>query len=99
MTSTAFLVDGDIETHVALWQRDLGAVRRLAAWGFASTALARFEIVAAVGNVRSQRVAEKAGAVREGVLRSRLWLFEVPHDAVIYSIVQGSRPSPLPGPW
>ena len=75
------------------------AVRRLAAWGFASTALARFEIVAAVGNVRSQRVAEKAGAVREGVLRSRLWLFEVPHDAVIYSIVQGSRPSPLPGPW
>jgi integrase/recombinase XerC len=30
MTSTAFLVDGDIETHVALWQRDLGAVRRLA---------------------------------------------------------------------
>jgi ribosomal-protein-serine acetyltransferase len=63
------------------------AARELAAWGFANTELRRFEIVAAVGNVRSQRVAEKAGAVREGVLRSRLWLFEVPHDAVIYSIV------------
>lgn len=31
MTSTAFLVDADIEKLIAKWQRDLGAVRRLAA--------------------------------------------------------------------
>jgi integrase/recombinase XerC len=31
MSSTAFLVDADIDRHIALWQRDLGAVRRLAA--------------------------------------------------------------------
>ncbi len=31
MAGTALLVDGDIERLVALWQRDLGAVRRLAA--------------------------------------------------------------------
>ena len=64
------------------------AVRNLAAWGFAATELCRFEIVVAIENVRSQRVAEKVGALREGVLKSRLWLYEVPHDAVIYSIVR-----------
>jgi integrase/recombinase XerC len=31
MTSTAFAVDAGIERHIASWQRDLGAVRRLAA--------------------------------------------------------------------
>lgn len=31
MSSTAFLVDSDIDTALALWQRDIGAVRRLAA--------------------------------------------------------------------
>ena len=30
MTSTAFLIDAEMERLVALWQRDLGAVRRLA---------------------------------------------------------------------
>ena len=64
------------------------AVRRLAAWAFSGTLLHRLEIVVAVENERSQRVAEKAGAVREGVLRGRLWLYEVPHDAVVYSIVR-----------
>jgi ribosomal-protein-serine acetyltransferase len=64
------------------------AVRRLAAWAFAGTELHRLEIVVAVENARSQRVAEKAGAAREGILKSRLWLYEVPHDAVLYSLVR-----------
>lgn len=78
------------------------AVRRLAAWAFAHTDLVRLEIVAAVGNVASRRVAEKAGAAREGVARSRLLVHGVVHDAVIYSLVRepqgtggggsGSRP-------
>ncbi len=68
------------------------AARLAAAWAFENLALIRIEILAAVGNVRSQRVAENAGAVREGVLRSRLLLHGVPHDAVLFSIL---RPAPL----
>jgi len=44
--------------------------------------------VIAVGNSRSQRVAEKIGATREGVLRSRLVLPSGPSDAVMYSLVR-----------
>lgn len=64
------------------------AVRRLAAFAFGSTDLIRLEIVCAVDNVRSQRAAEKSGAIREGTLRHRLLLHGRPHDAVMYSIVR-----------
>ena len=64
------------------------AVRLLADWAFRETDLLRLEIVAAVGNRRSQRVAEKAGAIREGVLRDRLLLHGQPHDVVIYAILR-----------
>src|SRR5262245_4733322 len=50
------------------------AVRQLAAWAFANTDLVRLEIVVAAGNRASIRVAEKSGAVREGIARSRLVL-------------------------
>ena len=66
------------------------AVRALATWAFANTALARLEIVAAVGNTRSQRAAEKAGAQREGILRARLMVHGQPSDAVMYSIVRSA---------
>lgn len=64
------------------------AVGLAAAWAFAHTELVRLEIIAAVGNRASQRVAEKAGAHREGVLRQRLQLHGVWHDAVMSSIVR-----------
>ena len=64
------------------------AVRLLSTWGFANTALQRLEIVAAVGNTRSQRVAEKSGARREGIFPSRLYLHDRAHDAVVYSFVR-----------
>lgn len=64
------------------------AVQTLAQWAFANTNLERLEIVVAIGNTRSQRVAEKAGAHREGILRSRLFIHDRPHDAVLYSIVR-----------
>jgi ribosomal-protein-serine acetyltransferase len=66
------------------------AVRQLAAFAFRDTDLHRLEIVVAVGNDRSQRVAERAGAVREGVLRGRLLLRGIPVDAVMYSLVRGA---------
>jgi RimJ/RimL family protein N-acetyltransferase len=64
------------------------AVRLTAELVFGTTDLVRLEIVCAVGNRRSQRVAEAAGAVREGVLRNRLLLHGVPVDAVMYSLVR-----------
>ncbi|MGV8039064.1 MAG: GNAT family N-acetyltransferase [Thermoanaerobaculaceae bacterium] len=67
------------------------AVRMLANWVFDNTELQRLEIVVAVGNATSQRVAEKAGALREGVLRARLRIHGAFHDAVMYSLV---RPEP-----
>jgi len=63
------------------------AVRLLARFGFEELGLGRIELVAAVGNTASQRVAEKAGAHREGVLRRRLCLHDEYHDAVMYSLI------------
>jgi ribosomal-protein-serine acetyltransferase len=65
------------------------AARLLAKWGFEALLLNRIEIYVAVGNVRSLRVAEKAGARREGVLRNRLMLHGKAHDAVMHSLIPG----------
>lgn len=65
------------------------AAARLAAdYAFEKTDLIRLEIVCAVGNIRSQRVAEKLGAMREGVLRHRLFLPSGPSDAVMFSLLR-----------
>lgn len=64
------------------------AVALAARFAFLNTDLIRLEIVCAVGNRRSQRVAEKVGAQREGILRDRLLLHGAPHDAVMYSLVK-----------
>ena len=63
------------------------AARLIAKFGFEELKLARLEIVAAVGNQRSQRVAERIGATREGVLRNRLTLGGKQVDAVMYSLI------------
>ena len=67
------------------------AVRLLSDWAFANTDLQRLEIVVALGNERSLRVAEKTGAVREGILRSKIRVFDRFYDAVIYSILRGDQ--------
>ena len=70
------------------------AVRELVRWTFAHTTLNRLEIVAALGNTRSQRVAEKVGAERDGVLKQRLFLQGKPCDAVMYSLVRARSAGP-----
>jgi len=67
------------------------ATRRLVEWAFENTELDRLEIVAAVGNIPSLRVAAKSGAVWEGVMRGRLRLSGALHDAVLFSIIRGDR--------
>ena len=64
------------------------AAQLTAKWAFEHTDLVRIEIVAATGNVASQRVAERAGALREGVLRSRLFGRGEFQDAVVFSMVR-----------
>jgi RimJ/RimL family protein N-acetyltransferase len=65
------------------------AARRVCQWAFANTSLNRLEILMAVSNVPSQRVALKLNAHYEGRLRSRLLLTNGPSDAFVYSIVRG----------
>lgn len=65
------------------------AARLVARFGFEALGLHRIEIVTALDNVASQRVAEKAGAVREGVLRKRIAGGATPQDAIMFSLVPG----------
>jgi ribosomal-protein-serine acetyltransferase len=63
------------------------AVRLAAEFAFTELKLHRLEIITAVENSFSQRVAEKVGAVKEGLLRRRLLLYGEPRDGVLYSLV------------
>ena len=63
------------------------AARLVAQFGFEELGLHRIEIIAAIPNIASQRVAEKIGAVREAVLRKRLLIRGQSQDAVLFSLV------------
>ncbi|MFG1701469.1 GNAT family N-acetyltransferase [Nonomuraea sp. NPDC049309] len=71
----------------APWARGNGyaaeAVRAVARWLFDRHGFARLQLRAATVNTASQRVAEKAGFVREGVARSSL----AGEDLVVYSLI------------
>lgn len=59
----------------------------LARFAFNELKLNRVEIIVAIDNIASLRVAEKAGAVKEGVLRNGLTINGRPHDAVMFSLI------------
>jgi ribosomal-protein-serine acetyltransferase len=63
------------------------AAALLAQFGFAQLGLIRIEIFVAAGNIVSQRVAEKVGASREGLLRNRLLIRGEPRDAYVFSLI------------
>jgi RimJ/RimL family protein N-acetyltransferase len=60
------------------------AVRLICAWGFQKLGLQRIELLAAIGNPASQRVAERAGFTREAVLRSAWVGRDGRHDMVCF---------------
>jgi ribosomal-protein-serine acetyltransferase len=65
-----------------------GRAARLAAkFGFEQMGLIRVEVVIAVENAASLKVAEKSGAHREGILRERIVIRDKAHDAVMFSFV------------
>ena len=59
----------------------------VAQFGFQYLGLQRVEIVAAEENWASRRVAEKAGAIFEGILRRRLKIGDKNLDAAMYSLI------------
>ena len=63
------------------------AVKLLARFAFDQLSLNRVEIVVALENAKSRRVAEKVGARQEGILRKRIAVRGTVHDAVMYSLV------------
>lgn len=70
------------------------ATRLLARYGFETLGLQRIEIVIAVGNLASLRVAEKVGAEREGLLRNRIYVNNAFHDAFMHSLIPSDLDQP-----
>jgi RimJ/RimL family protein N-acetyltransferase len=65
-----------------------GRAAKLAArFGFENAGLVRAEIVVAVGNQKSVRVAAKLGAHYEGILLNRMVVGKSVYDAHMYSII------------
>lgn len=64
------------------------AVRQLIRFAFAETGLVRLEIVVAVGNRASARVAEKVGALPEGIAHDRIYLQGGDHDAWMFALLR-----------
>ena len=81
--------------NVGYWVRTLhhgqgiaGHAARLAVrFGFENVGLIRAEIVVAVGNEASRRVAEKIGAHYEGILLNRMVIGKSVCDAHMYSLI------------
>ncbi len=62
-------------------------VRLLVQFGFEKLKLNRIEVKAAVGNTASQRVVEKIGAKREGILRNSMVVHDRVYDMVLFSLI------------
>lgn len=62
------------------------AAMMAAKFGLINLGFNRIEIICAIDNKASSRVAHKLGAKKEGVLRNRLLINEKIHDAYLYSL-------------
>jgi len=90
---------GEIGYWTAPWARGRGvatrAVRLLAAWACEEFALRRIELVIAVQNEPSNRVAELAGFTREGTLRQYREAKGVWRDHHMWSLLATELDSPV----
>lgn len=75
----------------APWVRGRGvtttAVRLLASWALTDQGFERVELLTAMGNTGSERVAEKAGFQREGIARNAGVIHEGRVDLTVWSLV------------
>jgi RimJ/RimL family protein N-acetyltransferase len=65
------------------------ATRLLARWAVTEGGVERLELTTHPENIASQRVAEKAGFSREGVLREHVRFREGRRDSVMFSLLPG----------
>jgi RimJ/RimL family protein N-acetyltransferase len=65
------------------------AVRLLASWAFDALRIERLELTCGPDNHASQRVAERCGFTREGLLRSHMPLEGSRRDTVVFSLLPG----------
>jgi len=70
-------------------------VVQLARFGIKELRLKRITLAIATHNKASQRVAEKGGAAREGVLRNGMFVRDLMYDCIIYSIIPQDLELPL----
>jgi RimJ/RimL family protein N-acetyltransferase len=81
---------------VAPWARARGvasgSTRALALWAIGSHGFERVELFAATGNAASQRAAEKAGFMREGIARNAGFVHDGRVDMVVFSLVPDDLP-------
>jgi RimJ/RimL family protein N-acetyltransferase len=84
---------GEVGYWLAPWARGRGvataAVRLLSRWALIELGLARLALHADSDNGASQRVAERCGFTREGVLRSFEERKGRRYDIVVFSLVRG----------
>ena len=64
-------------------------VRLLAGWAFDQLGVARLELTCAPDNIASQRVAERCGFVREGLLRSHIRFKGDRRDTMVFGLLPG----------
>ncbi len=92
---------GEVGYWIAREHRGRGAATRalrlIARWALGELGLARLELLADVQNVTSQRVAERTGFVREGVLRSAREIKGTRRDMVLYARLPTDDEGPEPG--
>jgi ribosomal-protein-serine acetyltransferase len=74
------------------------AVRLVARFAFETVGLTRVEIAAIPENLASRRVAEKAGATLETVIRNRIVMHGRPYPAALYSLVPQDLSAPPSSP-
>jgi RimJ/RimL family protein N-acetyltransferase len=65
------------------------AVRLMAGWAFAALGVARLELTCAPDNAASQRVAERCGFTREGLLRSHMRFKGARRDTLVFGLLDG----------
>jgi precorrin-6Y C5,15-methyltransferase (decarboxylating) len=96
------LMSAKVGYWVAPWARGRGAAseatRALCLWALREYDFERLELWAATGNVASQRAAQKAGFVREGVARNGGKLHDGRADMVMYSLVPDDLLAPGAAP-
>ncbi len=70
------------------------AVKLACQWAFASLGLERIDLLAAAGNLASQRVAERAGFTREALLRAQSRGPQGREDMVAFGLLRDDPPPP-----